>query len=89
MPDIAGVILAGGAGSRIGGDKALIPFGPGVLLDAVMARAAPQVVSLAISVAPRSAPAYRGRFGADKPLLFDAAPAVRDRLQGSWRGWNG
>ncbi len=72
LQDIAGVVLAGGAGSRIGGDKALLPFGGATLLDAVLARARPQVGVLAVSVPRASAPAYRAHLGKELPLLFDA-----------------
>ncbi|WP_284164646.1 molybdenum cofactor guanylyltransferase MobA [Frigidibacter sp. SD6-1] len=47
---IFGLILAGGAGRRMGGvDKALLPFGPGTLLSNAVTRFEPQVESLAIS----------------------------------------
>ena len=36
---IAGVILAGGKGGRIGGQKPLLPFGAGTLVDTVIATA--------------------------------------------------
>jgi len=65
------VILAGGEGSRIGGEKALLPFGEGTLLDAVIARVAPQVSQLALNVPKASAEAYRRRYP-DYPLLFDS-----------------
>lgn len=77
---VGGVVLAGGAGSRLGGDKALLPFGEGILLDAVIARATPQVSRLAISVAA-SAPELDSRF-AEYPLLRDAYPERRGPLAG-------
>jgi molybdenum cofactor guanylyltransferase len=47
---IWGVILAGGAGLRMGGaDKALLPFGRSTLLAHAIARFAPQIEQLAIS----------------------------------------
>jgi molybdenum cofactor guanylyltransferase len=82
LRDIAGVILAGGAGSRMGGDKALMPFGAGTLLDAVVARVAPQVSALAVSIAAGTAPAYRARLPAGMPLLFDAGPGGMGPLSG-------
>jgi molybdopterin-guanine dinucleotide biosynthesis protein A len=77
---VAGVVLAGGAGSRLGGDKALLPFGGGTLLDAVIARAAPQVSQLAISVSA-AAPAHQYRYP-QYPLLLDAYPERRGPLAG-------
>lgn len=44
-----GVILAGGAGRRIGGDKAAIPLGGKALIIWAINALAPQVTSLAIS----------------------------------------
>ena len=70
---VAGIILCGGASSRMGGDKALLPFGGGTLLDAVIARAAPQVSRLALSVAADREKTYRLRYS-HYPLLFDAQP---------------
>ncbi len=69
---IAGVILAGGAGTRIGGNKALAPLRGRTLIDAVMARARDQVGTLALSVPTVGADAYRARFEGHYPLLFDA-----------------
>jgi molybdopterin-guanine dinucleotide biosynthesis protein A len=64
---IAGLILAGGAGSRLGGvDKARIRLGGQTLLDRVFERLSPQVDLLAIS-----APAAAGRPGV--PVVPDAA----------------
>lgn len=72
---IAGVILAGGAGSRIGGDKALMPFRSGTLIDAVIARVQSQVDALALGIPTASADAYQARFGARYPLLRDTLGA--------------
>jgi len=68
---IAGVILAGGAGTRIGGNKALTPFRGGVLIDAVIARVEEQIGALALSVPTLNAEAYQTRFAGRYPLLFD------------------
>jgi molybdopterin-guanine dinucleotide biosynthesis protein A len=47
---IAGLVLAGGAASRMGGgDKCLLPLGGARVLDLLLARLAPQVDVLAIS----------------------------------------
>jgi molybdopterin-guanine dinucleotide biosynthesis protein A len=70
---IAGVILAGGAAIRIGGEKALLSFAGGTLLDAVIARVAPQVSQLALNVSAASAEKYRARYPTHA-LLFDTFP---------------
>jgi len=46
---IAGLILAGGAGQRMGGDKAMMPLAGRPLIAHVAARLEPQVDALAIS----------------------------------------
>jgi molybdopterin-guanine dinucleotide biosynthesis protein A len=68
---VAGVILAGGAATRIGGEKALLPFAGGTLLDAVIARAEPQVSQLALNVHKASAEKYRVRYPGYR-MLFDS-----------------
>lgn len=50
VPALPAVILAGGAARRMGGgDKLLLPLGGAVMLDAILDRLAPQVVSVAIN----------------------------------------
>jgi molybdopterin-guanine dinucleotide biosynthesis protein A len=69
---IDGIILAGGASSRMGAPKALLPFGGKTLIDAVIARATPQVKTLAINVARTDAETYRVRFSQTVlPDLYD------------------
>jgi molybdopterin-guanine dinucleotide biosynthesis protein A len=65
---IAGLILAGGQGSRLGGvDKAFLPLAGKPLLDHALAVLAPQTEGLAIS-----ANGDTGRFAAyDLPVLAD------------------
>ena len=66
---IFGVILAGGAARRMGGqDKALLTLGGQSLLAHVQARFAPQVERLAISANGDAA-----RFGGNGPVLADTA----------------
>lgn len=61
-PPVLGVILAGGLARRMGGgDKALLPLGEGTLLDAVIARARPQVASLVLNA--NGDPTRFARFG--------------------------
>ena len=58
---IAGLILAGGRGQRLGGvDKGLQPWRGRPLVDHALARLAPQVSAVMIS-ANRNAPAYASR----------------------------
>lgn len=61
--NIDGVVLAGGASSRMGDHKPLIPFRGATLIEAVIARARPQVQRLKIDVPKAMADAYRARFG--------------------------
>jgi len=70
---IPGLVIAGGAASRLGGSKALLPFREGTLLDAVIARVSPQVSQLALNVPSDSSETYRTHFP-NYPLLFDAYP---------------
>src|SRR6185312_3832347 len=53
LTTIDGIILAGGASARMGAHKPLMPYQEKTLIDAVIARVAPQVRSLAIDV-PRT-----------------------------------
>jgi len=67
---IFGVILAGGAGKRLGGaDKAMLRLGDDRLIDLATSRFAPQVEALAISANGNAA-----RFGHDLPVLPDETP---------------
>ena len=50
---VDGIVLAGGASRRMGAHKPLMPFAGGRLIDAVIARAAPQIRRLAVNV-PRA-----------------------------------
>jgi len=59
---IAGLILAGGAATRMGGvDKPLLPLDGRVILDFVLERVRPQVAAVAISA--NGDPARYARFG--------------------------
>lgn len=69
MRRVAGIIVAGGEGTRLGGQKPLQAFGQGVLLDAVIARVRAQVDALALNIPPAQAGLYRARYAL--PLLFD------------------
>src|ERR1700733_4552872 len=58
-----GIVLAGGASSRMGALKPLMPFRGAALIDAVIARAAPQVSLLGIDVSRDEEPLFRARYG--------------------------
>jgi molybdopterin-guanine dinucleotide biosynthesis protein A len=65
---IAGVVLAGGRASRMGGgDKCLLPLGNGTVLARLLTRLAPQAGALAISA--NGDPARFAQFGL--PVLPD------------------
>ncbi|SIO46717.1 molybdenum cofactor guanylyltransferase [Rhodovulum sp. ES.010] len=80
---IAGVILAGGEGRRMGGaDKALIRLGGAPLLARVAARFGPQVDALALSAnGPPRAYAAAGM-----PVLADTRPGGQGPLAGVLAG---
>jgi len=68
MSDMAGLIYAGGKGSRFGGNKAMAPLDGQRLIDHVVTRFRPQVATLAIAGAtlvPDTAPlkddAHKGK----------------------------
>ena len=66
-PHFPGVILSGGKSSRMGEPKALLPFGPGRLVDHVAARLAPQVTRLHLNsndpaIALPGIPSFGDRF---------------------------
>lgn len=75
MHDIAGVIIAGGTGRRMGMQKPLAPFLGGHLIDAVIARVRPQVRTLALNVARDQRALFHPY--ADLELISDRpAPAI-------------
>jgi molybdopterin-guanine dinucleotide biosynthesis protein A len=72
---IAGVIIAGGEGLRLGGRKVLAPFGGDTLLGAAIASLAPQTDVLALNLKPEAADEARARYS--YPILHDApGPAL-------------
>lgn len=80
---VAGVILAGGQSSRMGGgNKALAPLAGRPLLQHVIDRLAPQVVALVLSVEQESA--ELAVFGL--PQLSDPLPGHRGPLGGLLSG---
>lgn len=83
MPGIAGIILAGGLASRMGGgDKALLPLGDATLLDHVIERLGPQCAALALNA--NGDPARFSRFSL--PVLPDSVPGHPGPLAGILAG---
>ncbi len=80
------MIVAGGEGKRLGGGKPLLPFGRGVLLDAVIAKVGPQVETLALNVPKVAAQTYRERYGSKLTLLFDPIEKAIGPLNGILAG---
>lgn len=80
---IAGLILAGGRSSRMGGgDKALLSLGGGTILSRVIGRFAPQVATLALNTNSGAA-----EFAAcGLPLLRDAIGGFQGPLAGIHAG---
>src|SRR5436305_7626146 len=81
----AGVILCGGVAARMGGEKALVPFAEGTLLDAVLARVLRQVSNLALNVPRAGAERYASRYP-NYPMLFDVYHDRRGPLSGAIAG---
>ncbi len=82
-PEVTGLVLAGGQGSRMGGaDKGLAPFRGRAMVEHVIERFAPQVDELLVN-ANRNAEAYR-RFG--HPVIADEIPGFAGPLAGFERG---
>src|SRR5437879_5449530 len=83
MPEVTGVVLAGGQGSRMGGvDKGLQPFRGSSLVAHVIERLAPQVDELLIN-ANRN-PAEYARFG--HRVVADEIEGFAGPLAGFERG---
>lgn len=81
-PHILGVILAGGLGRRIGGDKALIPLNGQPLIAHVRDRLAPQVAALVVNANGDAARlAFLGL-----PVIADSVPDHPGPLAGVLAG---
>ena len=69
---IAGVIIAGGGGTRMGGrEKLLIRIGRETLLEAILQRVVPQVDVIALNIRSSSAGQYGAALVQDIPILAD------------------
>lgn len=77
---IAGAIIAGGAATRLGGEKPFAPFCGGTLLEAVIARVRPQVDLLALSLRAGAADTARAHHAL--PVLIDTVPGSAGPLAG-------
>jgi molybdopterin-guanine dinucleotide biosynthesis protein A len=65
------VILAGGAGRRLGGNKPFHPYGDSTLIEAVISRLKPQVDTLYINAGHSAHPLASGLSDLDLPLIAD------------------
>ncbi|MBP2161700.1 MULTISPECIES: molybdenum cofactor guanylyltransferase [Asticcacaulis] len=68
------VILAGGQGLRMGGNKPLHPYDGGTLIGAVIARLEPQVRDMAINAAEPGLSVFGLPLLYDEPALADLGP---------------
>ena len=84
--EIVGVIVAGGKGMRLGGDKPLHVFAGATLLEAVIERARPQVEQLAINAPNEALPRYQARLGNGFEFLSDDEPGDIGPLAGILAG---
>lgn len=65
------VILAGGAGRRLGGNKPFHPYGDSTLIEAVISRLKPQVSNLYINAGHRGHHLAFGLSNLDLPVVAD------------------
>jgi len=65
------VILAGGLGSRHGGNKPFTSFGGSTLIETVLDRLAPQVSEIAIGAGAYGSPLQKRLEALGRPLIFD------------------
>jgi len=86
LEPVAGIIVAGGAGARLGGSKPWLPFANATLLDAVIARVKPQVIALALNLPDSDVRKAHEGYGADHRLLLDPFGATLGPLGGVLAG---
>ncbi len=65
------VLLAGGKGKRMGGDKPFAPFGRSTLIETLIARLKPQVREIFINAGAKNSPLVLPLSCLDAPLIFD------------------
>lgn len=81
----AGLLLAGGASSRFGAEKAVAPFGPGLVMDAPLQALAAICDLVAVSARPESGAAAIAQT-CGYPVLHDAPGAPAGPLAGILEG---
>ena len=82
---VAGLLLAGGRSSRFGSEKAVAPFGAGVLMDMPLAALRAVCETVAVSVRPGSgADSHAATLGL--PRLLDGSEDPEGPLAGIRRG---
>jgi molybdopterin-guanine dinucleotide biosynthesis protein A len=65
------VLLAGGKGKRMGGNKPFAPYGTSTLIETALARLRPQVRGIVINAGARISPLILPLSCLDAPLIFD------------------
>ena len=91
MPPLV-VVLAGGRGARMGGNKPLFPLGETTLIEATLARLSPQTVRIAVNAGIAGGAMAQALQSLpwdqlyDAPDLADLGPlsGVRTALQAAW-----
>jgi molybdopterin-guanine dinucleotide biosynthesis protein A len=71
------VLLAGGKGKRMGGDKPFAPYGQSTLIETTLARLRPQVCEVFINAGAKESPLVLPLSCLDARLIFDD-PAFAD-----------
>ncbi|HTM81138.1 molybdenum cofactor guanylyltransferase [Asticcacaulis sp.] len=65
------VLLAGGKGKRMGGDKPFAPYGQSTLIETTLARLRPQVREIVINAGAKTSPLVLPLSCLDAGLIFD------------------
>ena len=71
------VLLAGGKGKRMGGDKPFAPYGQSTLIETTLARLRPQVREIVINAGAKTSPLVLPLSCLDARLIFDD-PVIAD-----------
>ncbi|MCR6659460.1 MAG: molybdenum cofactor guanylyltransferase [Asticcacaulis sp.] len=70
------VLLAGGKGKRMGGNKPFAPYGHSTLIETLIARLKPQVRGLVINAGAKESPLILPLSCLGLPLIFDAPDLI-------------